>query len=294
MKFVDINNDIAFRKIFGNKKNTEILISFLNAILELQQGKLITSVKFENPFLFPAIDGYKSSILDLKVTDEREITYIVEMQVEEPEGFDKRVQYYSSKQYSSQIAVGEDYPKLNQVIFIGILNFNFFDGNDYLTKHQILNIKTHKQELKELEFNFVELLKFKKNENELVTLVDKWIYFIKNAKNLAVTPINIDDKGLKQAYEDAAQHNWTKEELEMYDYASMRKQDEIGVVQKQIKDAVKIVLEKAKQEKEIALENEKKQTVKELYKNGISIEIIAISVKLTIEQIKNIIQNNKI
>jgi hypothetical protein len=31
MKFVDIKNDIAFRKIFGNENKKEILISFLKA-----------------------------------------------------------------------------------------------------------------------------------------------------------------------------------------------------------------------------------------------------------------------
>jgi len=31
MKFVDVKNDIAFRKIFGNENKKEILISFRNA-----------------------------------------------------------------------------------------------------------------------------------------------------------------------------------------------------------------------------------------------------------------------
>ena len=33
MRFVDPKNDIAFKKIFGDEKHTEILISFLNALL---------------------------------------------------------------------------------------------------------------------------------------------------------------------------------------------------------------------------------------------------------------------
>ena len=33
---------------------------------------------------------------------------------------------------------------------------------------------------------------------------------------------------LKSAYQDAAKHNWTKEELEAYDYVLMREQDEKG------------------------------------------------------------------
>jgi len=39
MKFVDIKNDIAFRKIFGNENKKEILIYFLNAVLGLTGDK---------------------------------------------------------------------------------------------------------------------------------------------------------------------------------------------------------------------------------------------------------------
>ena len=41
MKFVDVKNDVAFRKIFGNENKTEIIISFLNAILKLEGDKRI-------------------------------------------------------------------------------------------------------------------------------------------------------------------------------------------------------------------------------------------------------------
>ena len=36
MKFANPRNDIAFKKIFGNKNHKEILISFLNAILNFK------------------------------------------------------------------------------------------------------------------------------------------------------------------------------------------------------------------------------------------------------------------
>ncbi|MEI6435138.1 MAG: Rpn family recombination-promoting nuclease/putative transposase [Bacteroidota bacterium] len=275
MKFVDIKNDIAFRKIFGNENKKEILISFLNAVLELPKGRKIKKTEIKNPFQLPEIQALKSSILDVKVTDERNITYIVEIQVEEPDGFDKRVQYYTAKQYASQIEVGEDYPKLNQVIFIGILNFKFFKGNDYLTKHLIINQKNGRQELSDIEFNFIELPKFKEDKIKIETLIDKWIYFIKKATNLDVIPENVTDKGLKLAYEDAYKHNWTKDELFAYDYASMRKADESSKTKRAIEKAV---------------DQEKIETVTELYKNGVSIEIIAISIKLPIERVREILK----
>ena len=44
MKFVDVKNDLAFRKIFGNEKKTQILISFLNAALKLEGDSRIKEV----------------------------------------------------------------------------------------------------------------------------------------------------------------------------------------------------------------------------------------------------------
>jgi len=286
MKFVDIKNDIAFRKIFGNENKKEILISFLNAVLDLPKGKKIKNIEIKNPFQLPEIKALKSSILDIKATDERNISYIVEMQVEEPDGFDKRVQYYTAKQYSAQIEIGEDYPKLNQVIFIGILNFKFFKGGDYLTKHLIVNQSTGIQELKDIEFNFIELSKFSKEEHELETLIEKWTFFIKNAPNLKVIPANIHDKGLKYAYEDADKHNWTKDELLAYDYAGMRRQDERGKTIVAVKKAVKEAVEKAVEQRDIEI-------AKEMINDNFSTTQISKITKLSIETIENLINEMK-
>ena len=42
MQFVDVKNDIAFRKIFGNENKKVILLSFLNAVMDLQGDARIT------------------------------------------------------------------------------------------------------------------------------------------------------------------------------------------------------------------------------------------------------------
>jgi len=41
MKFADPKNDIAFKKIFGDEHKKEILLSFLNAILDFKDEKEI-------------------------------------------------------------------------------------------------------------------------------------------------------------------------------------------------------------------------------------------------------------
>jgi len=274
MKFVDVKNDIAFRKIFGNENKQEILISFLNAVLELPKGKRIKRIEIKNPFQLPEIKDLKSSILDVRATDERDISYIVEMQVEELEGFDKRVQYYTAKQYSSQIGKGDQYPQLNQVIFIGILDFVFFaDDDSYITRHRTVNIKTQRSSLNGMEYNFIELPKFKLELNKAKTLIEKWIYFIKNAENIDVIPSDLKDDGLKHAYEFADKHSWTKEELDAYDYAAMRLQDERGKTTVAVRKAV---------------DHEKIEIAKKAMQQGLSDELITKLTNLPFEIIQEL------
>jgi len=262
MKFVNPKNDVAFKKIFGNEQKKAILISFLNAVLNLTGEKEIQDIAILNPYQAPKIEALKYTLLDVRAKDRRGVTFIVEMQVERVIGLRKRFAYYAAKAYTSQIERGEDYPKLNQVIFIGILDFAEFEGQPYLTRHVILNTETYQQEITDLEFNFIELPKFTKREEELETILDKWIYFIKHADELAVIPANADAEPLREAYAAANTFSWTREELDVYDYWGMKAQDERGMVQ-------------------IAVE----QIARNLFAKGIDPRLIAETTGLSAEQI---------
>lgn len=228
MNFVDIKNDIAFRKIFGNENKKIILISFLNAVMKLKGKDAIEDVETLNPYQLPIIKNLKASIIDVKARDKKGKTYIIEMQVAEPDGLDKRLLYYASKEYSLQIESGEQYTELKPVIFIGIFDFKFTIGEKYLSHHAVCDVENGERNIMDMDFYFIELPKFTKKLEELVEITDKWIFFIKEAENLTVIPENVDDEGLKEAYHDANKHSWKKEELEAYDYAAMREQDERG------------------------------------------------------------------
>jgi predicted transposase/invertase (TIGR01784 family) len=274
MKFVDVKNDIAFRKIFGNENRKETLISFLNAILEFNGDQIIVEVTILNPYQLPKLKGGKVTIIDVKATDQAGRTYIVEMQVGDIDGFAKRVLYYSSKSYSDQIKRADFYRKLQPVIFIGILDFEQTENENYISRSQIRDVETGEQTIKDMEFNFIELPKFNKQLSELSTLTEKWVYFIKNAENLEVLPENINDEGLKSAYEEANIQTWTQEELDAYEYAFMREEDE------------RARLDKAKQEG-------KEEMILEMNEEGFSIEQIAKVAKKNISKIQQIISKNK-
>jgi len=231
MKFVNPKNDIAFKKIFGDAHHTEILISFLNAVLGLEGERQINTIELLNPYQAPRIDIFKETILDIRATDQRGITFIVEMQVENLEGLLKRFLFYAAKAYVSQVKRGEDYPRLNQVILVGILDFSAFEGTNYLTHHLILNTETFKQEIKELAFSFIELPKFTKTADKVETVLEKWVYFLKHAYQLDAVPSNVRESPLQAAYEQANAFGWSREELEIYDYWSIKAQDARGGIE---------------------------------------------------------------
>jgi predicted transposase/invertase (TIGR01784 family) len=274
MKFVDVKNDVAFRKIFGNEHKKVILISFLNAVLGLEGQDRIKEVTLLNPFQLPRLAGEKSSIIDVRATDEKGATFIIEMQIAEPDGFDKRVLYYTSKDYAGQINSGDDYPLLRPVYFISILNFDFFTGADYLSSHSIIDEATGENGFKDLKFRFIELKKFNKKADELKSIIDKWTFFIKNAEDLEVMPDNVDDEGLKEAYEEAAQHNWTREAYDAYIYSGIREQDERGRIAK-------------------AIENEKYEMIIVMSADGLPIDRIAKFTKLDEATVRNVIESHQ-
>ena len=280
MKFADIKNDIAFRKVFGNENRKESLISFLNAVLDFHGDQRIIEVTILNPYQLPKLKGGKVSIIDVKATDQIGRAYIVEMQVGDIDGFEKRVLFYSSKSYSDQIKRADFYRKLRPVIFIGILDFKHTENKKYINRSQVRDIETGEQTIKDMEFNFIELPKFKLELQELKTLTEKWVYFIKNAENLEVVPENINDEGLKSAYEEANVQTWTQEELDAYEYAFMREEDERARLDKAKQDG--------KEENEI-------NTILKLQAKGKTTEEISDLLDVSIEIVRQVIesQSNK-
>ena len=231
MKFVDITNDIAFRKIFGNDSKKKSLISFLNAVIDLPKNNQIIDVEITNPYQLGKLSGGKSTIVDVKAKDEKGNIFIVEMQVAEFDYFHKRILYHTSQSYVSQIDKGVQYDKLKPVYFIGILEFEIGSNSNYFSRHKVLDVETKEQVIQDIEFNFIELPKFEKTIEQLETSIDQWIFFIKNAENLKLMPESVKDEGLKEAYTEANQQNWTKEELEDYQRASIKERDEIGRIE---------------------------------------------------------------
>lgn len=279
MRFLDPRTDFAFTKIFGNDQAHDVLIHFLNSLLSLKEKNAIVEVNILNPYLAPKVSYQKHSFLDVRCVDQSGIHFVVEMQVQYVQAFEKRIIYNASKAYVNQLGRGESYPLLNQVIAINILDFILFDDLvEYHTKHIIKENISNNCYLSDIQYHFIELPKFKKRETELETVSEKWIFFIKEAGILDHIPSSMEVEPYKHAFEIANTADMTRIELEMFEAASIILQDEKGAIEAALE------MGKTKGERQKAIEVAKNMLQMDIDVNVIA-EVIGLSV-LEIERLK--------
>ena len=232
MIFINPKTDFAFKKIFGSDQSTGILISFLNGILYAGDA-IVQDLIILDPYQAPRILGIKSSYLDIKAKLNNGNWIIIEMQILNVEGFEKRVLYNATKTYSAQLNKGDEYTVLSPVIALTITDFKMFDDIDRPISRFVLKEKQSSVEYpaSDLELVFIELPKFKTALADLETLADKWIYFLKHARDLTVVPESMGAVGeIQQAFDIANKAGLSREELDLVDRQLMYLQDQRGAV----------------------------------------------------------------
>ncbi len=294
--YLNPRNDVAFKKIFGDIKNKEILIHFLNDVLGKE--KSIVNVTIVNPAQLPEIEGSKESLLDVLCTDQDDNQYIVEMQVSGKRGFEKRAQYYAAKAYCQQAKKGDNYYHLKEIIFLAILDFVMFPKSaQYKHVHKIFDEKDFTHHLTDFSFTFIELPKFNKEDPEtLETYQEKWCYFFKNASD----PVSMyqfmktlkDEDVIHKAYEVLETHHWTPTELQYYERMEKMNKDmraREGFIIDKTEARVKAEMEeKVKKAEAKAAEAEAhlKNIVQHMNQKGASIEEIVQITGASLEKIK--------
>ena len=275
MKFIDPKTDYAFKRIFGSEDSADTLISFINASLLLEGDRRIKTVSIQNPYQTPDLPVLKESIVDIACIDHRGVRYLVEMQVGKVKGFANRLIYNLTKCYSGQLNRGEDYPSMNDVVVIAIMDFILFENfGPYHSIYLLQDHKTHYAPFNQLKVCCLELQKFQKGEENLGDMLDKWIYFLKEAPNLEIRPDILRDKDFDKAFERAKASNLTREEKELYDVAVMKALDQKGLIEQALDEG------RAEGEKQKA-----NKTALAMLKDGLSLEVIQKYIGLSKKEI---------
>jgi predicted transposase/invertase (TIGR01784 family) len=227
MRFLDVKTDYAFKKVFGSENSKYSLISFLNSIIYKNRDTKILDLTIVDPYNIPMLEGMKDTYVDVKAKLDNNTTVIIEMQVLNHQGLEKRILYNATKTYSIQLSKNEDYHLLEPVIGLTILDFNMFkDSNKVISSFRLLEQEDYRKYSDDIELIFVELPKFDKEIDELEDITDQWIYFVKNSGSLEYKPDSFNDE-VQNALDTANQAGMSEEELEI-----QRKRKEFIYIQK--------------------------------------------------------------
>jgi predicted transposase/invertase (TIGR01784 family) len=240
MTFINPKTDYAFKKIFGSSESKDILISFLNTMI-YDGNPTIEDWEIIDPNLPPKVEGLKDTYLDVKAKLADGTLVIIEMQVLNVESFGKRVLYNAAKTYALQLQKGEGYRKLRPVIALTLTDFEMFKNSAQLISRFVYKEETTNLKYTDnnIELIFVELPKFTKQVDQLETLADKWIYFMKYAMTITDVPEVMDSvPEIHQAFDIANQVNLSPQELEDIERREMFIYDQQGAIIKAVKEAL--------------------------------------------------------
>ena len=242
-RYISLLTDFGFKRIFGTTPNKDLLINFLNSLFEGFQ--VIKDVKYLNSEHVGDVYAERKAIFDVYCENENGEKFIVEMQNAYQKYFKDRSLFYSTFPIREQAPKGADWNfKLEHVYTVALLNFDLkeeaFDQDDINHDVGLLDKKTHKVFNDKLSFKYVEIAKFDKTEDELVTLYDKWLYVLKNLSRLDERPAALKEKVFTKLFGEAEIAKFTPTELKEYEDSLKAYRD--------VKNSIDTALEKGREE----------------------------------------------
>lgn len=182
MRKVKPLNDFIFKKVFGEKGNEDILISFINAVLKRTNKEPIIEIEIiDNKHLTKEVINDKTGIIDVRARTAKGENVDIEVQLTDQGNMDKRTLFYWGKMYLENIKQGEDYTSLEKVITINILDFDYLKTESYQSSfHLWEDIEKDYMLTDMVEIHFLELPKFrrKKNKNYRDNAIERWLAFL--------------------------------------------------------------------------------------------------------------------
>ena len=142
----------------------------------------------------------KVGILDIKAVLNDNVMCDIEMQIINQKDIEKRLLFYWSKMYISNLHNGENYNKLRKCIVILLAGFeNYKQMQKSHTKWQILEKSSHMILTEDLEIHIIEIPKIAEKMEE--GSLRKWILFLENPEGEETKKMAEKEKEIKEAIE---------------------------------------------------------------------------------------------
>lgn len=315
-KYINPLTDFGFKRIFGTPFNRDLLISFLNAVLDGE--RTITEVKYNNSEKFGTNEDQRKAVFDVYCTTDDDSRFIVEMQNVYQDFYKDRSIYYSTFPITEQAKKGVWNYELQAVYTVGILNFAFpedkrSDDNGVFREVKLMDVNRKEVFYDKLTYIYIELANFNKELEECETMTDKWLFSLKNMSNLLERPAELQGRVFEKLFKTAEIAKFKPMELKAYEQSINAYRDIKNGMDAAKREGETIGLRKGREEgreegrkqgltegrkqgltegREQGLTEGRKQanieTAKRLLSIGLSVDQIATATGLSKEEIKKI------
>ena len=301
-KYLDPKADVTFKKVFGEHKN--LVMSLLNALLPLEDGKKVESIEYLPPELVPETPLGKNTIVDVRCEETGGRKFIVEMQMEWFPDFRERVLLNSAKAYVRQLPKGNDYKLLQPVYALSLVNETFEpDMDEYYHYYHLVHDLHSDKVLDGLHLVFVELPKFKAKNFAEKKMQALWLRFLTEIDRDGADEVSQDlldnletgqaleivrESGMNDAERAAYEGFWDRVSIETTKKNRLDEAEAKLRAEKARADAATAERDAATAERDAAVEKlhqDKLHSARQMKVDGLSVETIAKYTGLAIEEI---------
>ena len=216
--FINPFTDWGFKHIFGRDVSKDILIEFLNDLL--QGERVITDLRFLNNEQPPEQKEQRKVIYDIYCETDTGEYIIVEMQNQRQENFKERGLFYQSQAIVRQGMKGKVWDfRLDAVYGVFFANFFLDDKTKGKLRRDVAltDLETGEIFCDKLRQIYIELPYFTKTEAECETDFERWIYVLKNMETLDRLPFKVRKAVFDRLEQLASKANMTPEERWQYE-----------------------------------------------------------------------------
>jgi predicted transposase/invertase (TIGR01784 family) len=208
--------DFGFKKLFGEEVSKDLLVDFLNQLLPAQHQ--IKTLTFNNNENMSDTQAERKSIFDIYCESQTGEKFIVEMQKAKMNFFKDRSLFYSTFPVREQAKKGEWDFYLLPVYFIAILDFVYDEQEEERKFRRDVCLKDQDGAIfyDKLHFKFLQMPLFNKQEHELETHFDKWVYFLKHLEDFDHIPTILNEPIFQKGFNIAEISHLSSEQYDAY------------------------------------------------------------------------------
>lgn len=199
-RYLNLLTDYGFKTVFGRESNKDLLIDFINAVLEGEQK--IVDLQYRNSERLGIAEQERKVVFDLLCENDRGETILVELQQAREEYFKDRLLYYASGLIQEQGIRGNWDYRLRATYVIAVLNFHLTPGEPKRLRRVCLADTVTKIPWgNSLQMVFLEVPEAPNSIDKGSLQFDRWLYLFAHMHRLSEIPGDLGQEVFLRLFE---------------------------------------------------------------------------------------------